>query len=70
MSSSAALKAPELEAPRSSLMASVIGTPTLRKVASWRENRIRSDVPTWKKVGSSRYIQRQPLLAGRKETTR
>jgi hypothetical protein len=35
-------------------MASVMGTPTLRNVASWREKTTRSDVLTRKKVGSCR----------------
>jgi len=54
MSESAARNAPEPDALCRSLMASVIGTPTLRKVESWRENRMRSAVLTRKKVGSSR----------------
>jgi hypothetical protein len=54
MSSSAARNEPEPVASCSSLMASVIGTPTLRNVESWREKRMRSEVLTRKNVGSSR----------------
>jgi hypothetical protein len=38
-------------------------------VESWRENSVRSDVLTRKKVGSSRYTHRQPFRAGRTDNT-
>ena len=44
----------EREIHAESLQHSKIGTPTLRKVESWRENKTRSAVLTPKNVGSSR----------------
>src|SRR5256886_11403795 len=60
MSSSADLNAPERAPLLRSRIASVIGTPTLRKVESWRENKTRSAVVAPRNSGSSPHGQHPP----------